>query len=112
MSRNYKYGQDHYRRKTVMKDIDMTTGAETVIYTRYYDGNYEKEINATGTKEFYYISGPVGVIAVYIVTNGSGQLYYTLTDHLGSIVALMDESGTIVEETNYKPCLRILNYGY
>ena len=87
----------------------MTTGAETVIYTRYYDGNYEKEINATGTKEFYYISGPVGIIAVYIVTNGSGQLYYTLTDHLGSIVALMDETGTIVEETSFGPWGRTRN---
>ena len=109
MSRNYKYGPDHYRRKTVMKDSNMTTGAETVIYTRYYDGNYEKEINATGTKEFYYISSPVGIIAVYIVTNGSGQLYYTLTDHLGSIIALMDENGTVVEETNYDPWGRVRN---
>lgn len=39
----------------------------------------------------------------------TNNIYYTLTDHLGSIVALMDESGNIVEQTNYDSWGRIRN---
>ncbi len=60
-------------------------------------------------KEYNYISGPNGLIAVYIVMNGTGTLYYTVTDHtsaelsmyLGSIVQLIDANGTVIEQTNY-----------
>ena len=34
---------------------------------------------------------------------------HTLTDHLGSIVALMDENGTVVEETSFGPWWRTRN---
>ncbi|MDD2387230.1 MAG: hypothetical protein PHP52_10665, partial [Bacteroidales bacterium] len=72
--------------------------------SRYYLGNYEKEITSEGTTEYYYISGPTGNIAVYISENGEApELYYTITDHLGSIVAIADEDGEILEEQRYDP---------
>jgi RHS repeat-associated protein len=76
-----------------------------LIKTRIFAGNYEKEINHLNgdVKEFNYISGPNGLIAVYIVMNGTGTLYYTVTDHLGSIVQLIDANGTVIDETNYGP---------
>jgi RHS repeat-associated protein len=55
------------------------------------------------TREYHYISGPSGLIAVYIIENGNGSLYYTVTDHLGSIVQLIDQGGNVIEETNYDP---------
>ncbi len=69
--------------------------------TKYYLGNYEKEISGSDTKEIHYIGGVDGLAAVYIIENGIGTLYYVCTDHLGSIVALVDESGTIIEEHSY-----------
>jgi len=103
------YGHDKERRKSILKQ------GETEIYTRYYLGKYEKEINhnTNTTTEYYYVGGPMGNIAVYrpmgniavyIRENGGDAiLYYTLTDHLGSIVAIADEDGDILEEQRYDP---------
>ena len=54
--------------------------------------------------DFHYISGPITNIAVYIRKNGAEpELYYTITDHLGSIVAITDKNGEIIEEQRYNP---------
>jgi len=37
------------------------------------------------------------------VENGTGTLYYTVTDHLGSIIQLIDENGNVIEKTNFGP---------
>ncbi|MFO7789375.1 MAG: hypothetical protein R6V32_02285 [Bacteroidales bacterium] len=95
---DFQYGPENNRKKTVLYQDDQP------VKTRIFAGNYEKEINhLNGTeKEYNYISGPNGLIAVYIVENdGPGTLYYTVTDHLGSIVQLIDENGTVIDETNY-----------
>ncbi|MDD2388013.1 MAG: hypothetical protein PHP52_14660, partial [Bacteroidales bacterium] len=56
------------------------------------------------TTEYYYVGGPMGNVAVYISENGAEpELYYTITDHLGSIVAIADEDGEIIEEQRYDP---------
>ena len=68
---------------------------------------YNYQYNLTITQllpDFYYISGPTGNIAVYISENGAEpELYYTITDHLGSIVAVTDADGEIIEEQRYDP---------
>ncbi|HNQ67297.1 MAG TPA: RHS repeat-associated core domain-containing protein [Bacteroidales bacterium] len=74
--------------------------------SRYYLGKYEKQINHTTNTitEYYYIGGPMGNTAVYISENGeTPELYYTITDHLSSIVAIADEGGEIIEEQGYDP---------
>jgi len=94
------YGHDKERRKSILKQ------GENTVYTRYYLGKYEKEINhITNTStEYYYVGGPMGNIAVYISENGAAPvLHYTITDHLGSIVAIADEDGDIIEEQRYDP---------
>jgi len=97
----FQYGPENNRKVTRLYDDDN----DQLIRTRIYAGNYEKEILADGTvREYNYISGPAGLIAVYIVENGTGTLYYTVTDHLGSIVQLIDENGNVIEETNYGHC--------
>ncbi|MFO7789348.1 MAG: hypothetical protein R6V32_02150 [Bacteroidales bacterium] len=96
---DFQYGPENNRKKTVLYQDDQP------VKTRIFAGNYEKEILPGGTeKEYNYISGPNGLIAVFIVENGTGTLYYTVTDHLGSIVQLIDENGTVIDETNYSPC--------
>jgi RHS repeat-associated protein len=44
------------------------------------------------------------ITATYIKENGTEHLYYTATDHLGSICQIIEPNGTVVEETNYDPC--------
>ncbi len=49
-----------------------------------------------------------------MVMNGTGTLYYTVTDHLGSIVQLIDANGTVIEEINYVSTypIHLLNFYY
>lgn len=70
-----------------------------------YGEDYEAEVDANGNKlrEWTYISGPYGLVAVNIagsaVTNPG--LYYAHTDHLGSVLLLTNASGAIQEKYNY-----------
>ncbi len=100
---NIIYGPENYRKKTELKENGQT------ITTRYYAGNYEKEITQNGTKEYHYISGPSGLIAVYIIENDVGELYYTITNYLGSILIITDKDGNIEEEANYDAWGRMRN---
>ncbi len=93
--KRFTYGPFHARKK-----VDSYEYGDFKS-TKYYVGNYEKEISGSDTKEIHYIGGVDGLAAVYIIDNGIGTLYYVCTDHLGSIVALVDESGTIIEEHSY-----------
>ncbi|NSW46421.1 MAG: hypothetical protein HPY79_11465 [Bacteroidales bacterium] len=107
-----EYGFDKQRIKSLYKIKNLQTGQEIIKWTRYYFGDYEKEINEYGqTTDYCYIKGPAGNIAIIVTRNGQKSLYYTLTDHLASIVAIMDEQGNIIERTSYDPWGRIRNAG-
>jgi len=105
-----EYGFDKHRIKSLYKIKNLQTGQENIKWTRYYYGDYEKEINEYGqTTDYCYIKGPAGNIAILVSRNGQKSLYYTLTDHLGSIVAIMDEQGNIIERASYDAWGRIRN---
>ncbi|MBI4645789.1 MAG: hypothetical protein HY738_04095 [Bacteroidia bacterium] len=89
------YGVDNERRKT---ELYQNNNWEK---TKYYSANYEKIITPSGEKQVHYISASSGLIAVYIINNGQGAMYYISTDYLGSILALTDESGAVVEKRSY-----------
>ena len=64
-------------------------------------GDYEEKINHTNgiTEKIHYLSG-----AIYIErSNGTSSFYYAYTDYLGSLIALTNESGTVVERYAYDP---------
>jgi len=88
------YGVDDQRRKSEYKVNNQTQ------LTRYYLGDYEEEVDALGNvKQIHYLSG-----AIMIITNyDTQQLYYSYTDYQGSLIALTDESGTVVERYAYDP---------
>lgn len=92
------YGSDLQRRKMeyFLEDQLQST-------TLYPFGNYEEVHNAATNDvlKYNYIGSPDGLIAIRKTTNGTSQLYYTLTDHLGSIDALCDENGSVVERYSY-----------
>ena len=71
----------------------------TASLTKYYLGNYEEEVNAAGNvRKIHYLSG-----AMLIQNNGKDSLLYTYTDNQGSLIALTDESGNIVERYAFDP---------
>ncbi|PBQ31633.1 hypothetical protein CNR22_07580 [Sphingobacteriaceae bacterium] len=70
-------------------------------YTRYYSEGYDREETTNTYKEWTYIQAPTGLCAVYFNNNGTTQLNYVVSDHLGSPVLLMSNSTsspTLVEE--------------
>ncbi len=95
-SLEFVYGPDQLRRKTILSD---NTG---ILKTKYFVGAYEEEITTAGTRKIHYIAGADGLAAVYIeepsTTTGQGETYYTYTDHLGSIIALADDTGIVKPE--------------
>ena len=88
------YGVDEQRIKSVYAVNGVTQS------TRYYLGNYEEEINSAGsTRKIYYL----GNGAVCVNNNGKDSILFMYKDHLGSLVALTDYSGNVLERYAYDP---------
>jgi len=86
------YGVDDQRRVSVQTVNGVTT-------TRYYVGNYEEVITGSVIKKIHYLSG-----AIFIQeTNQPDKFYYSYADYQGSLIALTDETGNVVEKYAYDP---------
>ncbi len=91
---NLEYGPDDQRR--LAKYWDDSGAQEELIKTRVYAGSYEKQINADLSEiEIHYISAGGQLVAMYVIEDGVGAYYYPHLDHLGSIIHVTDETGTI-----------------
>lgn len=98
------YGQDNQRIKSQL------TNNGVPVNTKYYAGLYEVEKDANGnTKEYLYIPTGDGISIVVVKSPSGTQLYYIHKDYLGSIVALTNSNGAIVEQMNYDPWGRFRN---
>ena len=83
------YGTDLQRWKSVLKN------GSTPVRTTLYAGDYEKVTENGVTKQYYYIHGGNGLAALYVKqSNASDKVYYPCTDHLGSIMKMVDANGT------------------
>ncbi len=91
----YSYGSDKQRLTSELKQN------ATVVETKIYWGNMEKLTKGSNTYEIYYIAGGNGLNNIIVKQNGTISIYYTYTDHLGSIVAVTNETSTIVAEQNF-----------
>ncbi|GHT32430.1 hypothetical protein FACS189434_04170 [Bacteroidia bacterium] len=74
--------------------------------TTIFAPGYERVTYVNGaistTKHFYYISGGDGLAAIGINEEGQPtKVYYAHTDHLGSIVKLTDNNGSVVFAATY-----------
>jgi RHS repeat-associated protein len=92
-----EYDSDGHRYSSKLK----TNG--TLIRTRYYLPNYEKQIIETTNKTqlIHYLHGGDGLAAIYVIENGVGTFYHTYTDYLGSILKVIDISGNTVAEQSF-----------
>jgi len=88
------YGVDEQR----VKSVYAVAGATQL--TRYYMGDYEEEINSSGALRMIHYLGDG---AVYINTNGKDSLLISYRDYLGSLVALTDYNGAVLERYAYDP---------
>jgi len=96
-SLNITYGVDGQRIEGKWYDV-----WSHLTKTRVYLGDYEIHIDsAKNTKEIHYIAAPTGLAAVEIKQNGKDSLFYTCTDHLGSLMVLTDSLGNELERYSY-----------
>jgi RHS repeat-associated protein len=87
------YGVDDQRRRSDYAINGITK-------TRYYLGDYEEESDNNGNiKKIHYLSGG----AVLVQDNGVETMYYGYKDNQGSLIALTDQNGTVVEKYAYDP---------
>ena len=92
---NYTYGPDNQRVKFKLYNNG------NLIKTKYYSPGYERVITQTDTTELTYITSPFGIVAVIIKKSGVDSVFYTETDHLGSIIGLLKDDGTYRERYSY-----------
>lgn len=83
----------------------------TMQQTRYYLGDYE--YNLVGNQYIYYVPGGDGLCAIVqycpSINAKVKEIHYTYTDHLGSIVAVTDETGSLEAKQNFDPWGRFHN---
>lgn len=91
----YTYGPDQNRVKSVLQQAGST------LETKYYFGNYEKQIKGGVTREIHYVSAGNKLCAIIVREGGANQFYFVYTDHLGSLVTLTDINANIVAEQNF-----------
>lgn len=91
----YTYGPDENRIKGVTTQNGATTN------TRYYFGDYEKDITGAVTKHIHYISAGYGLNAIVVREGGADTYYYAYTDHLGSLLTLTNSAAAVVVSQNY-----------
>lgn len=88
------YGVDDQRRKS-----EYYMGG-VLQQTRYYVGDYEEETDVAGNvRKIHYLSGG----AMMVSTGGVETLYYRYADYQGSLIALTDANGDIVQKFAYDP---------
>jgi len=96
---------------------EYTNGSSSLTTYYYAGGAYEVQTDGTSetVRQYYAIGG----VSVGMTTDG--VMSYFLTDHLGSIVAVTDNAGTLISETRYMPFGEVrtdvgtiseTNYGY
>jgi RHS repeat-associated protein len=93
-----QYGLGHGRK------VQTTTDpASNFIRTKTYIGGIYEEVEQNGeTKKIHYISSPGGLFAIYTQSEIlNHQFVYIHKDHLGSVQAISDETGALIEEYSY-----------
>lgn len=90
------YGPDDERKKTDL--LNTQTNAHGI---RYFAGNYEKTISGNTATEVHYINCGSGLVAMYVIENGTGAMYYPHTDYLGSILKVTNQQGIVAAEQSF-----------
>lgn len=86
----------------------QTQGASptgSIVRKRWYDGDFEIDQkiigSSTETRKLHYISSDAGLVTIVKEEGGVFTYYAAYTDHLGSIVTLTDDVGSVVAKQSY-----------
>jgi RHS repeat-associated protein len=89
-----------YHKQRISQTFEDISTGETE--SKYFSAGGVEQIEKNNVISTYeYISGPTGIFAVQVSTGTQSELYYLHKDHLGSIVALTDRMGNIVQEMSF-----------
>lgn len=100
---DYQYNYD-----TVGRLVSRSTNGVVDFVYLYDDSNRPRaEVNSSGDVESVFVYGERESTPAYMVRNG--QTYVFVTDYLGSVRRVVDESGTVVQELTYDPWGRVLS---
>jgi RHS repeat-associated protein len=99
---------ESYTYDALGRRVSTTAGATTTYYV-YSGMDVVAETDAAGNLLRSYVHGPGvdDILAMTIHSGPSAGTYFYLKDHLGSVMALTDEDGDIVESYAYDPYANI-----
>ena len=66
-------------------------------------GDYEEFRDASNNvmRRLHYINSPYGLVAVVEKTGTNYDVRYVMTDYLGSICAVTDDAGTVLQQVSF-----------
>ena len=97
----FTYGPDQQRCKMDYYYVG-TNDLEIFRFSKFYLDNFERVTN-NGVTDFHYLSGPTGLFAILLKQGTNEQIYFVHKDYLGSISAISDAAGNLVESLSYDP---------
>jgi RHS repeat-associated protein len=118
---DFVYDGDGVRTVTAARTFDESGVETSALFTAYYTfallsasfgGAYEASgtyvpntftFTPTASRKYFSFSGQTNVPRSGILRNEEGNIEYFLTDHLGSVVAITDDSGTLITQQRYLP---------
>jgi RHS repeat-associated protein len=103
------YSVVNYSYDVLGRRDSRTDGTNTEHYI--YNGNQVvADVDSNGNLLRSYVWGPGidNLLALTVCTNGTTNTYYALKDHLNTVHALIDGSGTIIERYEYDAWGKIL----
>jgi hypothetical protein len=96
----FTYGADEERIMTTLVELD--NGNETLLRKKYFTGLYEREVEGNTVRHIRYVMAGDGITAIVVKENtGNDNTYFTYKDHLGSIVALTTDDGSVFFEQSF-----------
>jgi len=94
-SLSFAYGVDQQRFKTFLYKNNV------LVKEKHFAEDYEVEIAGGKKREIHYVAAPTGLVAVLIRSASADSLFYVCTDHLGSIIAIADATGKVLERRSF-----------
>ncbi len=91
----FTYGHHRQRIRQLYRDENGET-------TKTFAGNCEF-VSIDGQQYAYtYLSGPAGLFGIHVKNpDGTSELFYIHTDHLGSLHTITDENGDLLQELSF-----------
>jgi RHS repeat-associated protein len=91
---------------------EHTEHTETTTFHVYDGGHCAADVDASGQPLRVYTWGPGidNLLAVTLFSSGSTNTYYAVKDHLGSVHALIDSSGTVAAQFAFSAWGEVLSH--